>query len=74
MPSGPTQGTAFLKAKALKDNHKITPELAAQIVKDYVLPMFESDQRKQMKSKHNKMASIGAGTGRKFGGKQDFEN
>ena len=27
-------------------NMAVSPELAAQIVKNYILPMFESDQRK----------------------------
>jgi hypothetical protein len=35
--------------------------MVAQLVKEYVLPMFESDGKKQLKSKHNKMASLGAG-------------
>ena len=35
--------------------------MVAQLVKDYVLPMFESDAKKQLKGKHNKMASIGGG-------------
>lgn len=30
---------------------QISPELAAQVVKKYVLPMFESDGRKVMKNK-----------------------
>jgi tRNA U55 pseudouridine synthase TruB len=37
----------------------ISPELAAMIVKKYVLPMFESKERKTLKSKYNKMTSIG---------------
>lgn len=44
----------------------ISPELAAMIVKKYVLPMFESNEKKALKSKYNKMASIGANTGQKF--------
>jgi hypothetical protein len=44
----------------------ISPELAAMIVKKYVLPMFESQERKALKSKYNKMSSISAGTGYKM--------
>ena len=29
--------------------------MAAKIVKDYVLPMFESDQKKLLKGRHNKL-------------------
>ena len=36
--------------------------------------MFESDERKVLKGRQNKIASIGASAGKKFGGKQDFEN
>lgn len=36
--------------------------------------MFETDEKKLLKNKHNKIASIGANAGQKFGGKQDFEN
>ena len=45
---------------------QISPELAAAIVKNYVLPMFESKQKKQLKSKYNKMTSISQATGKKF--------
>ena len=34
---------------------QISPELAAQIVKCYILPMFESDGKKFLKQKYNKM-------------------
>ena len=44
----------------------ISPELAAMIVKRYVLPMFESNEKKALKSKYNKISSIGAGTGFKI--------
>ena len=44
----------------------ISPELAALIVKKYVLPMFESQEKKTLKNKYNKMASIGSGTGFKM--------
>jgi len=29
----------------------VTPEIAAYVVKEYLLPMFESDGKKLMKSK-----------------------
>jgi hypothetical protein len=37
---------------------QISPELAAMIVKNYILPMFESDGKKSLKNKYNKMAGI----------------
>ena len=37
---------------------QITPELAAQIVKSYILPMFESEDKKALKNRYNKMAGI----------------
>lgn len=40
--------------------------MAAQIVKNYILPMFETDERKKLKFKYNKMASIQAATGNKL--------
>ena len=33
----------------------ISPELAAQIVKNYILPMFESDAKKDLRTKYNKL-------------------
>jgi len=36
---------------------KVTPELAAQIVKHFILPMFESDSRKALKRKHTRLLS-----------------
>ena len=36
--------------------------------------MFESDEKKVLKGRQNKIASIGQSAGKKFGGKQDFEN
>lgn len=44
----------------------LSPEVAAQIVKHYILPMFESDGRKLLKQKYNKMAGISNATGKKF--------
>lgn len=44
----------------------VSPTLAAQIVKNYILPMFETDERKLLKSKYNKMAGIRAATGNKL--------
>ena len=37
---------------------QVTPELAAQIVKDYILPMFESDGKKDLKSRYNKLQGM----------------
>lgn len=34
----------------------ITPELAAQVVKNYLLPMFESDEKKYLRRKYKKMS------------------
>jgi len=45
---------------------QISPELAAQVVKKYVLPMFESDGKKQMKKSSNRLQSIAQG-GKSFG-------
>jgi hypothetical protein len=53
----------YLTQQAAQNPESISPELAAMIVKKYVLPMFESNERKALKSKYNKMASIGASTG-----------
>ena len=49
-----------------QENEKVTPEMAAKIVKEYVLPMFESDQKKILKGRHNKLQNISAQLGRKF--------
>lgn len=40
---------------------EITPELAATVVKDYLLPMFDNDGRKLLKRK-NKVSSFSFGT------------
>ena len=37
---------------------QISPELAALIVKKFVLPMFESEDKKQLTSKYNKMKGV----------------
>ena len=42
----------------MKNLDEIPPELAAQIVKAYILPMFESTGKKELKSKHNKILGI----------------
>lgn len=34
---------------------KITPELAAQVVKNYLLPMFDSDEKKYLRKKYKKL-------------------
>ena len=38
---------------------QVTPELAASIVKHFILPMFESDTRKGLKRKYSRMQEIG---------------
>jgi len=45
---------------------QISPELAAQIVKFYILPLFESEDKKTLKSKYNKMHGISNAQVRKF--------
>ena len=60
-------GPSFTGAEKSKDDtENISPELAAMIVKKYVLPMFESKEKKNLHAKYNKMSSIGAATGKKF--------
>ena len=44
----------------------ISPELAALIVKRYVLPMFESNEKKSLKNKYNKISSISDNIGLKM--------
>lgn len=44
----------------------ISPELAAKIVKNFILPMFESNEKKDLKTKYNKMKSITTGGHSKF--------
>jgi len=34
----------------------ITPELAAQVVKNYLLPMFESDEKRYLRKKYKKVS------------------
>lgn len=36
----------------------VSPELAAKIVKQYLLPMFESGEKKQLKVKYQKMGNM----------------
>lgn len=36
----------------------ITPELAAKIVKNYILPMFENSGKRALKSKYNKLQGV----------------
>ena len=38
---------------------QISPELAAMIVKQYILPMFESDEKKSLNKKFGRMGGIG---------------
>jgi len=44
----------------------VTPELAAQIVKNFILPMFESEDKKSLSLKYNKMQGMAASKVRKF--------
>ena len=37
---------------------KVTPELAAQIVKHFIIPMFDSENKKDLRKKYNEMAGI----------------
>lgn len=43
---GTKAGSSFLQSRKMNDMDQISPELAAQIVKNYILPMFESDEKK----------------------------
>jgi hypothetical protein len=36
----------------------VTPELAAQIVKHFIIPMFDSENKKDLRKKYNEMAGI----------------
>ena len=45
---------------------QISPELAASIVKNYILPLFESEDKKTLKQKYNKMQGISQSQVRKF--------
>ena len=47
---------------------EISPELAAMIVKNYILPMFENKHKRELRTKYNKMAGIRAATGRNVKG------
>ena len=57
--------------KKEKEQQTISPELAAKIVRDHILPMFESEGKKSLKNKQNKLNAIGLkgalGTGSVFG-------
>ena len=46
---------------------KVTPELAAQIVKHFVIPMFDSDNKKMLRAKYKGMAATGNPDGQ-YGG------
>ena len=54
----PTNNFSSLTKQTSASSAEITPELAAQIVKNYILPMFESQEKREMKHKYNKMAGI----------------
>lgn len=52
LPNGQKASSGGQKVTSID---QISPELAAQIVKNYILPMFESDDKKFLKQKYNKM-------------------
>jgi len=60
-------GQEFLKTrkKKLSIRDGVSPELAARIVKSYILPMFETDQKKELKNKYNKLSAISGATSKK---------
>lgn len=58
-----TSSQKFLAQKEMMNPDNITPEMAAIIVKRYILPMFESTEKKTLKTKYNKMASINQNIG-----------
>jgi uncharacterized protein YdhG (YjbR/CyaY superfamily) len=37
---------------------QVTPELAAQIVKHYILPMFDNDSRKSLRRKYARLNAV----------------
>jgi hypothetical protein len=39
----------------------VTPELAAQVVKHFVLPMFDTDQKKGLRRKYGRMQAATMG-------------
>ena len=43
---------------AKKNSETISPDLAAAIVKQYILPMFEAGAKREQKLKYNKISSI----------------
>lgn len=45
---------------------QISPELAALIVKRYILPMFESDAKRSLDSKFNRLRGVSRGTKKQF--------
>lgn len=44
-----------MKIESRYDRSKITPEIAANVVRDYLLPMFETDGKRLLKKKNNKL-------------------
>lgn len=48
-------GKQSLNASKKVKIEDITPELAAEIVKNFILPMFESDTKKHLRSKNSKL-------------------
>jgi hypothetical protein len=52
---------------------QVTPELAAQIVKHFIIPMFDSDVKKGLRKKYGAMMSTQQPANKKAGGPSEFE-
>ena len=63
---GMSAGKGAAVANSFSQGDEISPELAAKIVKNFILPMFESTEKKNLKTKYNKMSSISTGGHGKF--------
>ena len=66
LPSGQRTTTGPNGSSGIAGLDQISPELAAQIVKNYILPMFESDGKRALKSKYNRMQGIASAGKPKF--------
>jgi hypothetical protein len=71
--SGRTQSTSAARisqshatAADPKGMGHISPELAAKIVKHYILPMFESDGKKRLKKQYNRMQGMAKSHAKQF--------
>ena len=63
---GMSAGKSGALSTSFTQGDEISPELAAKIVKNFILPMFESTEKKNLKTKYNKMSSISTGGHGKF--------